>query len=351
MPDLKLPSVRALQCQFGFGLWLPSLMILVLMVGQPPSLAAVETFDAVAADRLEEILAGDEPKTLAELQAMQNHVQQLIKKVMPTVVSIELRASQGSGVVVTEDGYVLTAGHVIAKPNRRAMCRFREGEDPVRAKTLGINNGIDSGLVKLESEQSFPYAEMGDSAQLAKGQWVLAVGHPGGYESKRGAVVRLGRILAINKTGLRTDCALVGGDSGGPLFDMQGRVIGINSRIGDNLDKNIHVPVNTFGNTWDKLANAEMWGEFRQLFKPGFIGLSVDRDSDRAEISKISPGGPAEVAGLKVGDVILEFDGVKTDDYRSLVTIALQTPPDEEVVVRVRRGDEEMEFLLRTEER
>ena len=160
MPDLKLPSVRALQCQFGFGLWLPSLMILVLMVGQPPSLAAVETFDAVAADRLEEILAGDEPKTLAELQAMQNHVQQLIKKVMPTVVSIELRASQGSGVVVTEDGYVLTAGHVIAKPNRRAMCRFREGEDPVRAKTLGINNGIDSGLVKLESEQSFHYAEM-----------------------------------------------------------------------------------------------------------------------------------------------------------------------------------------------
>ncbi|MEC8431318.1 MAG: trypsin-like peptidase domain-containing protein, partial [Planctomycetota bacterium] len=207
------------------------------------------------------------------------------------------------------------------------------------------------GLVKLESEQSFPYAEMGDSAQLAKGQWVLAVGHPGGYESKRGAVVRLGRILAINKTGLRTDCALVGGDSGGPLFDMQGRVIGINSRIGDNLDKNIHVPVNTFGNTWDKLANAEMWGEFRQLFKPGFIGLSVDRDSDRAEISKISPGGPAEVAGLQVGDVILEFDGVKTDDYRSLVTIALQTPPDEEVVVRVRRGDKEMEFLLRTEER
>jgi serine protease Do len=157
---------------------------------------ASETSNSVSAERLSEILAGDEPQNLDELRAMQQHVQTLIKKVMPTVVSIELRSSQGSGVVVTEDGYVLTAGHVISKPNKPAICRFKEGDGPVRAKTLGINSGIDSGLVKLESEESFPYAEMGDSNQLAKGQWVLAVGHPGGYEAKRGAVVRLGRILA-----------------------------------------------------------------------------------------------------------------------------------------------------------
>ena len=312
---------------------------------------ASETGHSVSAERLSEILAGDEPQNLDELRAMQDHVQQLIKKVMPTVVSIELRSSQGSGVVVTEDGYVLTAGHVISKPNKRAICRFKEGNEPVRAKTLGINSGIDSGLVKLESQESFPYAEMGDSNQLEKGQWVLAVGHPGGYEAKRGAVVRLGRILAINKTGLRTDCALVGGDSGGPLFDMEGRVIGINSRIGDDLDKNIHVPVNTFGNTWDKLVNAETWGEFSQLFKPGRIGLSVDRDADKPAISKIAPEGPAEKAGLLVGDIILEFDGIKIKDYRSLITVVLQTPPNEEVVVKAQRGEETIEVLLKTEER
>ena len=141
------------------------------------------------------------------------------------------------------------------------------------------------------------------------------------------------------------------GDSGGPLFDMEGRVIGINSRIGDDLDKNIHVPVNTFGNTWDKLVNAETWGEFSQLFKPGRIGLSVDRDADKPAISKIAPEGPAEKAGLLVGDIILEFDGIKIKDYRSLITVVLQTPPNEEVVVKAQRGEETIEVLLKTEER
>ena len=334
-----------------FRLVAAQLLIAVVVMGGFASSSLAEVNAPVSDSRLEEILSGDEPRNLAELQAMQAHVQQLIKKVMPTVVSIEMRASQGSGVVVTEDGYVLTAGHVISnKRNKQAIIRFKDG-DPLRAKALGINNGIDSGLVKLESKDRVPYAEMGDSNTLEPGQWVLAVGHPGGYQADRGAVVRLGRILSITKTGVRTDCALVGGDSGGPLFDMQGRVIGINSRIGDEIDKNIHVPVNTFGNTWDRLVAAERWGNFSQLFQPGWIGMSVNRDGDQAEISKVTTDGPADKAGIEVGDIILEFDGVTITDYRSLLGVVVQTPAHEIVDVKIQRGDEILELQLKTEER
>ena len=92
---------------------------------------------------------------------------------------------------------------------------------------------------------------------LNSSAWCIAIGHPGGYKLGRTPVVRVGRILDVGKAMIQTDCTLVGGDSGGPLFDMFGRVIGINSRIGPNINYNIHVPVDTYHDTWDKLV---VWG-------------------------------------------------------------------------------------------
>jgi Trypsin-like peptidase domain len=105
------------------------------------------------------------------------------------------------------------------------------------------------------------FLDMGKSGELAKGQWVIGIGHPGGFRPNRTPVVRVGRILHTDSFVLRTDCTLVGGDSGGPLFDMQGRVIGIHSRIGGfAITENMHVPVDTFRATWDKLAEGRSWG-------------------------------------------------------------------------------------------
>src|SRR5438876_11640505 len=98
---------------------------------------------------------------------------------------------------------------------------------------------------------------MGKSDELTKGEWCLATGHPRGYKPGRTPPVRLGRDLTFGNTIIKTDCTLVGGDSGGPLFDMQGRVIGIHSRIGQTLAQNMHVPVDTYRETWDRLVKGD----------------------------------------------------------------------------------------------
>jgi serine protease Do len=200
------------------------------------------------------------PENADDLRDIEKHVQKVLEKVMPAVVGVRVGFGQGSGVIVNEDGTILTAGHVSGTPNKNAAVVLRDGK-LLKGKTLGQNKGIDSGMIKISAEGKYPFLEMGKSSELKPGQWVIAIGHPGGFRPNRTPVVRVGRILFANAFVIRTDCTLVGGDSGGPLFDMQGRVIGIHSRIGGlAITENLHVPVDTYRQTWDKLAKGESWG-------------------------------------------------------------------------------------------
>jgi serine protease Do len=199
------------------------------------------------------------PENVDDLRALEKHVQKVLAKVMPAVVGLQIGGGQGSGVIVSEDGTILTAGHVSGTPKQDAVVILNGGKKH-KGKALGRNTGIDSGMLKIAEAGKYAYAAMGRSADLKVGQWVIAIGHPGGYRDNRTPVVRVGRILAVNLAAIRTDCTLVGGDSGGPLFDMQGQVIGINSRIGGTaITENFHVPVDTFHETWDRLALGESW--------------------------------------------------------------------------------------------
>jgi serine protease Do len=199
------------------------------------------------------------PENLDDLREMEKHVQKVLAKVMPAVVGVQVGPGQGSGVIVNEDGTILTAGHVSGNPKQDALV-ILPGTKKHKGKTLGRNTGIDSGMLKIADNGKYPFVEMGKSADLKVGQWVIAIGHPGGFRENRTPVVRVGRILALHPIAIRTDCTLVGGDSGGPLFDMQGRLIGINSRIGSVITENVHVPIDTFQETWDRLALGESWG-------------------------------------------------------------------------------------------
>ena len=304
---------------------------------------------AQSAEGLPRVFDKTAPETLQDLQELQSHVKNVLNKVVPATVGLRIGGAQGSGVLIPE-GYVLTAGHVSGQPDREAIILLPDGRK-LKGKTLGANRGIDSGLIKITDADidTLPTVDVGNSAQLAKGQWCIAVGHPGGYQAGRTPVVRVGRVLDfVPDTHVRTDCALVGGDSGGPLFDMNGRVIGIHSRIGGAMTANIHVPINTYRDTWDRLAKGEAWGSgFGGKSEPAYLGITAHPETQACRVSKIEPGSPAEKGGIRVDDVIVGFNGTKISGFDDLAALVQSHGPGSEVALEVRRGVETVRLRFR----
>jgi serine protease Do len=156
-------------------------------------------------------------------------------------------------VIISGDGLVLTAGHVCGAPGRKVRFTFPSGKT-AQGKTLGADMDADTGLMRITDTGPWPHVPIGDLDQADLGDWVLALGHPGGFDLKRSLVVRLGRIIRVTSEALQTDCTISPGDSGGPLFDMHGRVIGIHSYIRGSVTENYHVPVTDYLETWPRLV-------------------------------------------------------------------------------------------------
>ena len=298
--------------------------------------------------RLERIFAGGVPQNVADLKAMQEQIRKVSEKAIPCTVGVRVGPAQGSGVIISKDGYVLTAAHVAGKPGRDVTVVLSDGRE-VGAKTLGMNRTMDAGLVKLNGQKQWPFLEMGDSKQLKQGQWCLATGHPGGIQDGRQPVVRLGRVLRSRDSAISTDCTLVSGDSGGPLLDTEGKVIGIHSRIGGALTANMHVPIDSFRDSWDRLVKSDQWGRL-----PGhvsFLGVEGDPQAEDARITKVVPRFPAAKAGMKPGDVVIQFDGKEVTDFDSLAALVKDTEPGDRVKLRIRRGQETVELEVEIGER
>lgn len=310
----------------------------------PAEIAREEAAKAAAKESLERLFGGAVPGSVADLRAMQDHVRQLTGQLVKTTVGVTVGNAQGSGVIISKDGYVLTAAHVANRPNREVTFLLADGRK-LKGKTLGLNRSLDSGLMKIDGVDDLPFAEMGKTDGLKLGHWCLATGHPGGYQEDRQPVLRLGRVQWIsNDKTIVTDCTLVGGDSGGPLFDMYGRVIGINSRIASDIKANMHVPVSTFSETWDRLTKAEAWGHY-----PGenpYLGVKGAPDATNAQLTEVKPGSPAEKAKLEVGDIVLKFGKKDITDFKSLIDAVQETQPRENVKVLVQRGEETKELTV-----
>jgi serine protease Do len=284
------------------------------------------------------------PESVDDLKEIQKQTQAVLEKAIPCTVGLRIGGASGSGVIINKEGIVLTAGHVSGEPGQKVDIILADGKI-IKGKTLGCNRGIDSGMIQITDKGDFPYLEMGKSSDLKRGQWCIAIGHPNGYIKGRTPVVRLGRILKIAKDGVETDCTLVGGDSGGPLFDMEGRVIAIHSRIGSTLTSNTHVPIDTYHETWDRLVKAESWGGTlfngppRQTSNGAYLGVSPARNSQEAQIEYVTEDSPAAKAGLRPGDIIKKFDGKDIKTYNDFVDLLNKKKPDDEVAVEVKRGD------------
>ena len=292
-----------------------------------------------------------EAKTTADLKLLQDRFQSVAAQGLQTTVGVRLGSGNGSGVIISKDGYVLTAAHVIGAPGRNVAIILKDGK-MLKGKTLGLFVGADAGLIKVETDEDLPFSEMGNAKKLTTGAWCLALGHSGGVQRERTAPLRVGRLLFNRPTTLVTDCALVGGDSGGPLFDLDGKVIGIHSRIGSSLKSNLHVPVNVYQETWKKLAKGDVWGAPKR--RPSsrgarpFLGVGSDPNGDGAAVlGRIFDGSAAAKAGMQIGDRVLQFGKVKVTSYRSLTEAIGKHKPGDRIKVRLERDGKQIEVDLR----
>ena len=314
------------------------------LVAQTPPPAKTEE---VSAARLAEIFAGDEPKDIAELTAMQAHVQRLIEKVLPATVSLP----GASGVLVERDGqpYLLCAAHVTLAADKDIRIRMTDGRR-LEGKSLGANHQSDVSLVRVDSEEEdLPAVEIGKSAELTRGQWVLMLGHPSGRKPGRTAPARLGRVLRVPESGyLVTDCTMQGGDSGGPLFDMQGRVVGINSRISGNLAMNMHAPVDALMGEWQELLEGKVTESRRRRGRSrlGF-GAPLTYGDGCPVFGEVAEDSENAKAGLREGDRLFEIDGDEIEGRRDVMRILRRFREGDTVEVVVEREGKGVELELK----
>jgi serine protease Do len=333
---MKLSSIRAL-----------AVILAAALIALPATWSAPLPPSAATTAPLPKAFDKTVPETVQDLKEIEAHVKKLLPKLVPVTVGLRIGGSSGSGVIISKDGYILTAGHVSGKPDQDVVIIMHDGKQ-LKGKTLGANRGIDSGMIKITGDDEYEHAEMAEG-DVKKGSWCLAIGHPGGFQKGRSPVVRLGRILETNSGFVRSDCTLVGGDSGGPLFDMNGRVIGIHSRIGNPITANIHVPVATYRDTWDKLAQSEVWGNAffgGKAQSDAYMGIRRDPDSNNYRIQVVAAESPAEKAGLRVDDVLLTIDGTKIMSTDDLTNFLSRKRPGNVVALQVQRGEDTLTIKL-----
>lgn len=293
----------------------------------------------------------DEPS----LQKVEATVQKVVQKAIPATVGIgsENIPAGGSGVIVSEDGLILTAAHVIAATGDDILVYFPDGRR-LKARKVGANNDADAAMVQITEEGKYSYMPVGNSTELETNDWLIAVGHAEGFQPDRTPPVRLGRLLGRDRTGfLTTDCTLIGGDSGGPLFNLKGEVVGIHSNIGNTLTMNNHVSIKQFHSDWERMKSGETWGRrFGPRVRPDpkqpILGI-MPRDESSDEVTlNVLPGSPAAEAGVQSGDVLLKIDGQELEGYATVRKTMAKKKAGDEVPLVVSRDGKEQTILVKT---
>ena len=255
----------------------------------------------------------------------------------------------GSGFVISEDGFVVTNNHVIEGADE-ILIEFFDGKE-LKAEVVGTDPNTDIALLKVEHDAPLPFVNFGDSDTARVGDWVIAMGNPLG----QGFSVSVGIVSARNRalTGsyddfIQTDAAINRGNSGGPLFNMSGDVVGVNTAIlspnGGSIGIGFSMASNVVTQVVDQLKE---FGETRR----GWLGVriqdvapdiaeAIGLEEARGALVSSVPDGPAKDGGMQDGDVILTFDGVDVEDTRSLVRQVGNSPVGKTVRVVVFRNGE-----------
>ena len=310
------------------------------------------TIFAIALLAIQPLAAAPSPQNISQLKSLEQKVTGVVQKVLPATISLFSTKSgaSGSGVVVSKDGLILTAGHVVRGSDKMTVV-FPNGKQAT-GKVLGANYTRDTAMIQIMDPKptfGWPHAGIGKSRKLDSGDLVIALGHAGGYDPVRTPPVRFGRVIAQGQDHfLSTDCTLIGGDSGGPLFDLNGSVVGIHSSIGESLSSNNHAGITGVLQDWKKLEKGETWGRLggsSLLDNPDapVIGIITGRPSKSGiSIRHVFEGGPASKAGLRAGDIINNINDKNVPDLRTLHIVIAQHEPGETITIRLIRGQDRL---------
>ena len=283
-----------------------------------------------------------------KLVALEKKITNTVEKVESSVIAIVMRdqsgqtIGSGSGVIVTEEGLVFTAAHVVQ--GQKEVFAILADQTEHKMEVLGMNMYKDAAVCQLPTNRKWPYAEIGDSDSLVVTDWVLAMGHGRGYDKTRTAPVRFGRVRAHNPGRfLTTDCPLIGGDSGGPLFDLEGNVVAINSSINGLAEFNVHAGVSGFKDDLTRMKKGEVWGDLlpNVIYTPetpvmGFEWYSI-RDP-RPIIGVVRENSPAALSGIQRGDLITRIADERVNSQQAVkIALGRQTAGNT-IEVEIQRG-------------
>jgi serine protease Do len=299
------------------------------------------------------------PTSLAELKDLNDRVKAMVAKVRPAVVQVSAvertgvaapRVQAGSGVVVSADGLVMCVAHIGTRAGRPVTFVFPDGRR-ARGVTLGNDKAGDAALMRITDRNqadrgAWPHVDVAKPEDIKLGEWCAAVSYPVSFDQQqRHASVRLGRVYRHDALTVSSDCTIMGGDSGGPLFDLQGRVIGINSTCGNSVLENFHVSVDRFQRFWDRLLASD---DLEEL-EPGYgalLGVQSAADGDSPRIGSVTPDGAATKAGIKAGDVVNKFAGKEIRTFQDLTAEVRKHKPGEKVEIELHRGEEVLKISV-----
>jgi serine protease Do len=252
------------------------------------------------------------------------------------------QVGQGSGFIISEDGYILTNNHVVGGADK-IVVTLQDGKQFDDAKVIGTDPKSDVALIKIDAE-NLPVIELGDSDALDIGEWVIAVGSPFGLQ----ATVTVGVVsaksrgvgLAEYEDFIQTDAAINPGNSGGPLLNIDGKAIGLNTAIfsqsGGYLARNITDQLKKSGKVTRGYLGIVMHPDKITPELAEAFGL---KDNKGVLVTEVIPDSPADKAGLKRDDIILEMDGKTVEDWQSFRNIVAMLAPDTKVKLNVFRDE------------
>ena len=286
-----------------------------------------------------------------DVDFLQAKIYSAIEKVMPAVVAINDRGTIFSGVIVSKQGHVLSAGHAV-RPNRSYTVILADGRK-FRTKGLGANTRVDMAMLKIQTGDlqtaDLPFAAMGHSAYVVADQPCVGISHPGLFDANRGAVVRFGHVLSpvtSNEGMIKSTAKMEPGDSGGPLIDLDGKVIGIHSNIRRDEEANYDVPIDSFKKYWNELKEPETFQVegYPSLPRLGFRGKPAGDLG--VKVLKVYDDGQAKKIGLKPNDYVTSVGGTEVTSSKQIWNrlIKLRSSGASEFFVNANRNNKQVSF-------